>query len=43
GTVESEATKQKIGQRARATNGVKDVVNNLEIDEKRRNTTGTRR
>jgi hyperosmotically inducible periplasmic protein len=36
GTVESDATKQKIGQRARATEGVKDVVNNLEIDPKRR-------
>jgi osmotically-inducible protein OsmY len=36
GTVESEATKQKIGQRARALSGVKDVVNNLDIDSKRR-------
>jgi hyperosmotically inducible periplasmic protein len=38
GTVESEATKQKIGQRTRAVDGVKDVVNNLEIDAKRRTT-----
>jgi hyperosmotically inducible periplasmic protein len=36
GTVESAATKEKIGQRARATDGVKDVVNNLEVDPKRR-------
>jgi osmotically-inducible protein OsmY len=36
GTVESDATKQKIGQRARAVEGVKDVVNSLEVDPKRR-------
>lgn len=36
GTVESAATKQKIGERARAVSGVKDVVNNLEIDPKRK-------
>ena len=35
GTVESAATKQKIGERARAVGGVKDVVNNLEVDPKR--------
>lgn len=35
GTVESEATKNKIAERARATQGVKDVVNNLEVDPKR--------
>ena len=34
GHVESEATKTKIGERARATQGVKDVVNNLEVDAK---------
>jgi hyperosmotically inducible periplasmic protein len=38
GTVESEATKQKIAERARATAGVKDVVNNLDVDPKRRTT-----
>lgn len=36
GTVESEATKQKIGERARALSGVKDVVNQLDVDSKRR-------
>jgi hyperosmotically inducible periplasmic protein len=36
GTVESEATKQRIGERARAVNGVRDVVNNLDVDPKRR-------
>jgi hyperosmotically inducible periplasmic protein len=36
GTVESDATKQKIGQRARALDGVKDVVNKLDVDPKRR-------
>lgn len=36
GTVESAATKQRIGERARAVNGVKDVVNNLDIDPKRK-------
>jgi osmotically-inducible protein OsmY len=36
GTVESEATKNKIAERARATQGVKDVVNNLEVDPKRK-------
>jgi osmotically-inducible protein OsmY len=35
GTVESQAVKDKIGQRARATNGVKDVVNNLDVDAKK--------
>lgn len=35
GTVESAAVKDKIGQRARATEGVKDVVNNLEVDAKK--------
>jgi osmotically-inducible protein OsmY len=35
GTVESGAIKDKIGQRARATEGVKDVVNNLEVDAKK--------
>ena len=35
GTVESEATKAKIGQRARAVDGVTDVVNNLEVDAKK--------
>lgn len=34
GTVESAAVKEKIGQRARATDGVKDVVNNLDVDAK---------
>jgi osmotically-inducible protein OsmY len=37
GTVESATTKQKIGQRAKALAGVKEVVNNLEIDPKRKN------
>jgi len=36
GTVESAATKTKIGERARAVAGVKDVVNNLEIDPNRK-------
>ncbi len=36
GTVESEATKQRIGKNARAVKGVKDVVNNLDVDPKRR-------
>jgi hyperosmotically inducible periplasmic protein len=36
GTVESEATKQRIGERARAVDGVKDVVNNVDVDPKRR-------
>jgi hyperosmotically inducible periplasmic protein len=36
GTVESEATKQRIGERARAVTGVKDVVNNLDVDPKRK-------
>jgi osmotically-inducible protein OsmY len=31
GTVESDAVKTKIGQRARATDGVKDVVNDLDV------------
>ncbi|HEX6974483.1 MAG TPA: BON domain-containing protein [Vicinamibacterales bacterium] len=35
GTVESAAVKDKIGARARATEGVKDVVNNLEVDAKK--------
>lgn len=35
GTVESAAVKEKIGQRARATDGVKDVVNNLDVDAKK--------
>lgn len=35
GTVESDATKQKIAERARAVGGVKDVVNNLEVDPNR--------
>ncbi|MCL4814559.1 MAG: BON domain-containing protein [Vicinamibacteraceae bacterium] len=38
GTVESDATKQRITERARAVEGVKDVVNNLEIDPKRKTT-----
>lgn len=36
GTVESDATKQRITERARAVEGVKDVLNNLEIDPKRK-------
>jgi osmotically-inducible protein OsmY len=36
GTVESEATKQRISKSALAVNGVKDVVNNLDVDPKRR-------
>lgn len=36
GTVESEGTKQKVGERARAVTGVKDVVNNLDVDPDRR-------
>jgi osmotically-inducible protein OsmY len=36
GTVESDPTKKRIGDRARAVNGVKDVVNNLDVDPKRR-------
>jgi osmotically-inducible protein OsmY len=35
GTVESQAVKDKIGQRAKATDGVKDVVNNLDVDAKK--------
>ena len=31
GTVESQAVKDRIGERARQTPGVKDVVNNLEV------------
>jgi osmotically-inducible protein OsmY len=31
GTVESQAVKDKIGERARQTPGVRDVVNNLEV------------
>ncbi len=34
GTVESTAIKNKIGQHARATDGVKDVVNKLEVKPK---------
>lgn len=36
GTVESAATKEKIGERTRALDGVKDVVNNLDVDPKRK-------
>lgn len=36
GTVESDATKLRIGERARALAGVKDVVNNLDVDPKRK-------
>lgn len=32
GTVESAAIKDKIGTRSRATEGVKDVVNNLDVE-----------
>lgn len=32
GTVESQAIKDRIGQRARQVSGVRDVVNNLEIE-----------
>lgn len=34
GTVESQAVKDKIGERARQTQGVRDVVNNLEVKPK---------
>ena len=34
GHVDSAAIKAKIGQRARAVDGVKDVVNDLEVDAK---------
>ena len=36
GNVESTATKDRISQLTRAVNGVKDVVNNLEIDPTRK-------
>lgn len=36
GTVESDATKAKIAERTRAVDGVKDVVNNLDVDPKRK-------
>ena len=32
GTVESQAIKDRIGQRARQVSGVRDVVNNLEVE-----------
>jgi osmotically-inducible protein OsmY len=35
GTVESQAIKDRIGTRARQTEGVRDVVNNLEVEPKR--------
>jgi osmotically-inducible protein OsmY len=35
GTVESQQVKDRIGERTRKINGVRDVVNNLEVEPKR--------